>query len=401
MKTLHFDCFAGISGDMTLGALVGLGVDPEYLRQELGKLGVPGWALEFRRESRCGIAGTRTVVRLDDALEPHGGHRHEHPNRSWKDIRALLSASGIRESAKARALDIFGRLAEAEATVHGVPADEVTFHEVGALDSIIDVVGAALCLDALAPDRVTASPVELGGGTVRCAHGELPVPAPATLLLCKGMLVTTGGFDKEMTTPTGAAILASCVGAFGTAARFTEISTAYGVGSRQMDKPNVLRASLREEADGTAGRGAEPWLTEYLVQLEAAIDDMTGEALGFFMDCLFEQGALDVTLSPCVMKKSRPGTIVAVLCREERLARIRETMFTRSETIGFRETLVKRLSLRREEQVLTGDFGTARAKTVFWGDAPLRAKIEYDDRARVARERGISLDAAAARITEH
>ncbi|WP_162505018.1 nickel insertion protein, partial [Treponema endosymbiont of Eucomonympha sp.] len=157
-------------------------------------------------------------------------------------------------------------------------ADEVTFHEVGALDSIVDIVGVALCLDALAPDRVTASPVELGGGTVRCAHGELPVPAPATLLLCKGMPVTTGGFDKEMTTPTGAAILASCVGAFGTAARFTEINTAYGIGSRQMDKPNVLRASLREEADGIAGRGAEPWLTEQLVQIEATIDDMAGGA---------------------------------------------------------------------------------------------------------------------------
>jgi uncharacterized protein (DUF111 family) len=269
------------------------------------------------------------------------------------------------------------------------------------MDSIIDIVGAAICLDILRPDRITCGEVELGGGTVTCAHGVLPVPAPATLLLCRGMPVKTGGFDTEVTTPTGAAILAASVDEFTLTGSFTERGTGYGVGTRKTRRPSLLRVSWREERADPAPGPAQPAgqtpaaeggiITEDLILIEANIDDMSGEALGFLMENLFEVGALDVTLSPCVMKKSRPGTVVSVLCPPAGLEALRQTMFRRSSTIGFRETTVRRLSLRREAGRLEGGFGEARTKTVFWEDQPLRSKIEYEDRARLGREQGVSL----------
>jgi uncharacterized protein (TIGR00299 family) protein len=284
---------------------------------------------------------------------------------------------------------MFSRIARAESEVHGVPLEDVSFHEVGALDSIIDILGTAIALELLKPDRISCGEVELGGGTVKCAHGVLPVPAPATLILCRGMLVRTGGFFKEMTTPTGAAILASSVDEFVLGARFREIKTGYGIGTRRLDKPNVLRLSWREEE---AESGS--WLLEELVLMEANIDDMSGEALGFLMERLFDAGALDVTLTPSVMKKSRPGTIVSVLCPPAKLDSLRRLMFKKSATIGFRETAVRRLSLPRKAEELRGTYGEARRKTVFYGGEPLRSKIEYEDRARLARERDISLEEA-------
>jgi uncharacterized protein (TIGR00299 family) protein len=442
MKTLHFDLAAGISGDMALGALVHLGADPDLLRGELAKLGLSGWKLDFADDERGGIHGLHAVVDLagetdhiardgdEEDAEPHHhhyehehnhderhhddahdhGHEHSHEHnhnerhhdgahthRAWREIRELIETSGIREGAKKRALAIFTRIARAEAEVHGTPVDEVEFHEVGALDSIIDVVGTAICLDMLNPDRITAGEIELGGGMVKCAHGILPVPAPAVLILCRGLPVKTGGFNKEMTTPTGAAILAASVDEFITTARFTELKTGYGIGTRKLEKPNLLRVSWREEA------GALPssdYIDEDLVLMETTIDDMTGEALAFLMERLFEAGALDVTFSPVTMKKSRPGTVVAILAPPEKLESLRSAVFTGSTTIGLRELPVRRLSLRREAGKLSGDFGEARTKTVFLDGKPLRGKIEFEDRARVARERGVSL-AEAEKIIEN
>jgi uncharacterized protein (TIGR00299 family) protein len=427
VKTLHFDCFAGISGDMALGALVDLGIEPEVLREELRKLFIDGWALEFYRDERGGISGTHGVVDLGAQTDhiaqdhevahhhhhhspehhhgPEGHHHHHGPesgapgggHRSWKEIRALIENSRISPGAKKRALDIFSRLARAEAEIHGAAEEDITFHEVGALDSIIDIVGCAVCLDLLKPDRITCGEVELGGGTVTCAHGVLPVPAPATLLLCRGMPVKTGGFPAEMTTPTGAAILAASVDEFITAGSFRELKTGYGIGTRRMEKPNLLRVSLREEA---APPPPAAWRREELVLLESNIDDMTGEALGFLMESLFTAGALDVTFAPVVMKKSRPGTVVSVLCPPDKLNGLREIMFKKSAAIGFRETGVSRLSLRREADTLEGPGGKVRRKTVFYGEQPLRSKLEYDDRARIAREQGFSLEEAENYIRE-
>jgi uncharacterized protein (TIGR00299 family) protein len=421
LKILHFECFAGISGDMALGAFVDLGVDPDDIRKELEKLGLKGWKLDFAPEERNGITGTRAHVDTEcgetpeaDHVHEHSGHdhhghehshhehshhehfHHEHHHRSWKDIRGLIEQSGIREGAKNRALDIFRRIAEAESRVHGVPVGDIAFHEVGAMDSIIDIAGAAVCLDLLKPDRVTCGEIELGGGTVRCAHGILPVPAPAVLLLLKGAPVKTGGFDKEMTTPTGAAILASSVDEYITgAASFRAGETGIGIGTRKLDKPNILRVSFRESAAaGLSDSGGKPWISEELIFMEANIDDMTGEALGFLMERFFEAGALDVTLTPCTMKKSRPGTVVSVLCNPEKSDSLRELFFRSSTTIGFRETRVNRLSLKREEGILTGNFGEVREKTVFLGKEKRSSKIEFEDRAALARKQGVSLDEA-------
>jgi uncharacterized protein (TIGR00299 family) protein len=431
---------------MTLGALVDLGVDPGALRSELDTLGLDGWKLEFPRDERGGITGVHAVVDLggdtshiagDDQHHHHGhdhdhhhehhhdhdhdhhhehhhghdhehshdhdhhhyhGHDHKHRHNTWKEIRGLIENSGISGGAKKRALNMFTRIAEAEAQVHGTPVDEVAFHEVGALDSIIDVVGSAICLDLLKPDRITCGEVELGGGTVSCAHGVLPVPAPATLILVRGMPVSAGGFNKEMTTPTGAAILAASVDEFipsGTPTGvFREVKTGYGIGTRRLEKPNLLRVSWRESGGLSGPSGGRPWETEPLTLLAANIDDMTGEALGFLMERLFDAGALDVTFTPCVMKKSRPGTLVSVLGRPGGLDSLRECLFRHSTTIGFREIPVNRLSLARREDRIAGDFGEAKRKTVFYGDTPLRSKIEFEDRARLARERGIPLDQA-------
>jgi uncharacterized protein (TIGR00299 family) protein len=273
----------------------------------------------------------------------------------------------------------------------------VAFHEVGALDSIIDIVGTAICLDILNPARITCGEVELGGGTVKCAHGILTVPAPATLLLVQGMPVTSGGFNKEMTTPTGAAILAASVDEFVLGGRFTELATGYGIGTRRTERPNLLRVSWRETHP--TDKAASPWHTEELVLMEANIDDMTGEALGFLMESLFAEGALDVTFTPCTMKKARPGVIVACLAAPTELDALRRTLFLRSSTIGFRESVVRRLSLPRKEHSVESDFGSARAKTVFWEEHLLRTKLEYDDRARLAREKGCSLEEAERHLT--
>ena len=247
MRTLHFNCNAGIAGDMTLGALVDLGVEPRILRGELEKLGVSGWTLRFKRAKRGGVAGIQGVVELDGRSGHKPGRSH---HTAWREIRSLIENSAISGGAKKRALDIFTRIAEAEAQVHGVKTEDAAFHEIGALDSIIDVVGSAICLDLLRPERITCGAVELGGGTVACAHGILPVPTPATRILVRGMPVTAGAFNREMTTPTGAAILASSVDEFIPpelpSGAFRELKTGYGIGTWRTKKPSLLRVSWRE-----------------------------------------------------------------------------------------------------------------------------------------------------------
>jgi uncharacterized protein (TIGR00299 family) protein len=388
LKTLHFDCFAGISGDMVLGALVDLGVEPDALRTELGKLGAGGWKLDFVRDERCGISGTG--VHVYDTNSQSGGDRPGHI--PWEEIRALIEKSALSGGAKTRSLDIFSRIARAESRIRGVPEEEAGFREAGAVDSVITIAGTAIALDMLKPGRITASELELGGGTVRCAHGVCPVPSPATLSLCRGLPVRTGGFQKEMATPVGTAILASLADEFISGGSFVELKTGYGIGKRKMDKPNVLRVSWREECAAAGSREPPPWNSEELMVIETSIGDMSGESLGALMKNLFASGALDVSFTPCVMQKSRPGTMISVLCLPEKTDALRR--------IGaFRETTVRRLVLERKENRGSGEAGETRTRAGFYGNRRLRSKIEYDD-PRIVGERESSLEEAERRGTE-
>jgi pyridinium-3,5-bisthiocarboxylic acid mononucleotide nickel chelatase len=248
VRVLYYDCFAGISGDMNLGAMIDLGVDPEYLREQLQKIAIGSYEIQVRREERRGIFGTKVDVILPSGEGAHSGHEHGH--RSFREIAGLIERSVFSAGVKGTSLDIFRKIAAAEAKIHGHPIDEVEFHEVGAIDSIVDVVGAAICFESLRVDRILSSPVQVGGGWVRCAHGLLPVPAPATAEILTGIPIRSGLVPFEAATPTGAAIVAATAGRFVERIDFTPLRIGYGIGQRDTEVPNVLRVFLGEMDDG-------------------------------------------------------------------------------------------------------------------------------------------------------
>ena len=378
LKILYYDCFSGISGDMNLGALIDLGVDPSYLTEELKKLPLEGYELKVGKAARKGITGTRVDVLTGTA---------EHAHRSFKVIRDLITESGLSDAARERSLDIFLHLARAEAGIHGVAIDEVHFHEVGAVDSIIDIVGAAICLEYLAVDAVWASPVEVGGGFVTCAHGTYPVPAPATTELLKGVPITTGAVPFETTTPTGAAILASMVAKFSDRLNFTLLKTGYGIGSRDTEIPNVLRVMLGEEETSAAWDCDR----ETALLMECNIDDMNPELHDYIMEALFDAGAQDVFLTPIVMKKSRPAVILSVLCGIDEAAAISEILLAETTTFGIRTGRVEKTMLKREVSWATTPYGDVRIKHAYFKGKKIKSKPEYDDCRELARKQGVSI----------
>ena len=302
MKILYYDCFAGISGDMNLGAMIDLGVDQCFLRTELEKLNISGFHLEITPDLRCGISGTKATV----IIENPGNKKHRH----LRDIHELINRSDISDKTKSKSLEIFQLIAESEAKVHRIDIEKVHFHEVGALDSIVDIVGAAICLDYLNVDQILSSPIQLGGGTVKCEHGIMPVPAPATALIVAGVPVKMGLLQHEATTPTGAAILVATVDQFTEQINFSIAKTAYGIGQRDIsDIPNVLRLYLSEVKQG----GNEP-VIEVATLLECNIDDMNPEHFEYLLDLLLQKGGRDVWFTPIIMKKSRPAITVSILC---------------------------------------------------------------------------------------
>ncbi len=422
MRILYYDCFAGISGDMNLGAMVDLGVEPEYLRARIALLGLPGYELRISRGSKMGIGGTRVEVLLDEGESPdhvhhhghepsgghqhdhgsvhdvHGGHDHEdhhekhHQHRSFKDIKAFIESSGLSDAEKTLSLRIFSVLAEAEGRVHGKPAEDVTFHEVGAVDSIVDIVGAAVCLAYLKPDAVYCSRVELGGGSVRCAHGLLPVPAPATALLVEGMPVHLGGTKFEMTTPTGAAVLKSVVDEFSSDISFTPEKTGCGIGFRDTEIPNVLRVFLGNAEPVHRGKSLKPpYERGDALIIETTIDDMNPELYGEASERLFAAGALDVFLTPIYMKKGRPGINLTVLVLPEKSEAVKEALFLHTTTIGLREYPVKRCMLRREIERVSTALGEVRVKRTYYGTRILTSKPEYEDMKSCAERNGLAL----------
>lgn len=378
MKLLYYDCFSGISGDMNLGALIDLGVDPAYLKSALKKLPLEGYELKVGTAARKGITGTKV-----DVLSETGEHAH----RSFSTIRQIIEGSGLSEAARERSLDILSRLARAESKIHGIGIDEVHFHEVGAVDSIIDIVGAAICLEYLDVDAVWASPVEVGGGFVTCAHGTYPVPAPATAELLQGMPITTGAVPFETTTPTGAAILASTVQKFTDRLDFSLLKTGYGIGNRDTDIPNVLRVMLGEGDFAVAEEGER----QPALLVECNIDDMNPEFHDYVMDALFEAGAQDVFLTPIIMKKSRPAVTLSVLCGVGEAAAVSEILLRETSTFGIRTQKVEKTMLERKIAWVGTPYGEVRVKEAYFRGKKIKSKPEYEDCRKLAREQGVSI----------
>ncbi|WP_339737228.1 nickel pincer cofactor biosynthesis protein LarC [uncultured Sunxiuqinia sp.] len=378
MKILYYDCFAGISGDMNLGALIDLGVDANYLTTELEKLNIEGFHLEIRTDQRRGITGTKAEV----VIENQENEKHRH----LRHVEEIVNNSSLPEQVKINALKIFDLIAVAEAKVHNISKQAVHFHEVGALDSIADIVGAAICLDYLNVDKVMSSPIQLGGGTVSCAHGIMPVPAPATAEIVKNIPVKTGLVNHEATTPTGAAILVATVDEFTDQINLPITKTAYGIGNRDSEVPNVLRVHLLEDAKVVQDVG-----TEEATLLESNIDDMNPEHYDFILEQLFRAGASDAWLLPIIMKKSRPAIQLSVLCKAELADKLKAIIFVHSTSIGIREYRVRKNVLRREETNLETTYGPVRIKQSFYGGKLVHSKPEFDDCKKLAEANQLSL----------
>lgn len=389
MRTLLYQCSAGIGGDMHLAAMVDLGVPEAVLRDGLQRLPCADeFALEFRRSKKLGISGLQARVRDlgagQGAEEGAAAEGRPSDHRHYADILQLLDAADLAPGAAARAKAIFAEIAAAEAKIHDIPVERVHFHEVGALDSIVDVVGAAVCLEHLQVDQVLCGAVELGGGFVDCAHGRLPVPAPATQEILKGVPCSYGGVQGEATTPTGAAILKAAVDRFEPPGDFRPQAIGYGLGARDFRIPNVLRLALGECAPAAVGRSAAAH-----VKIEANIDDMSPEAYEPLLEHLLAAGADDVYVTPIVMKKSRPAINLAVLCEAGRADALADAVLNRSTTIGLRVLPFEKRALPRRTETVETEFGPVRVKVVVQPDGQRRWKSEFEDVRRIAEEAGL------------
>jgi hypothetical protein len=370
-KTIaYLDCCSGISGNMLLGALIDAGLSLDDLRADLSRLPLQGYELKAERVTKGGIAATHLEVAADQ----------EHAHRGLDDILQIISQSGLPKEVTDPARRIFTRLAEAEARVHDQPVDQVHFHEVGAVDAIVDVVGACCGLHRLGVSEVYASAVPLGGGWVETAHGRLPVPAPATVELLKGVPAYGGPVLTELVTPTGAAILTTLSRSYGQLPPMIVRSVGSGAGTKDLPHPNVLRVFI--------GEMAAELLEERLVALETNLDDMNPEFFDYLMDRLFAAGALDVFYTAILMKKSRPATLVTVLTEVASASALREVIFRETTTLGVRAYEVSRLCLEREWREVNTEFGPVRVKVGLVGSDIVTAAPEYEDCRRLARESG-------------
>ena len=386
MKILYYDCFSGISGDMNLGALIDLGVDEKYLLGELKKLHLHEYRIEIISDSRKGIKGTK----VDVILTQHHNEEHHHEHRNLNDIQDIIYKSTLNENVKKASYEIFKIVAKAEAKVHNKSINEVHFHEVGAVDSIIDIVGAAICFDYLKVDKVLSSTVEVGSGFVNCAHGLLPVPAPATSEILKNIPIKSSAIPFEATTPTGAAILAYACDTFEDKKDFKILNIGYGIGNKDLgDVPNVLRVFLAE-GNVKASKIKDIIYDEALV-IETNIDDMNPENYQYVMEELFKEGALDVFLTPIVMKKGRPGVNLSVLTPADRESGIRDILFNNSTTIGYRKYNVVRNMLRRDSEKVETKFGVINVKNSYYKDKKVKSKAEYEDCKQLAQEKNVSI----------
>ena len=393
MKTLYLDCSMGAAGDMLAAALLELLPDRQAFLDRFNALGIPGVSVCAEPAVKCGVTGTHFHVSVngveeDEHLHEHHHHEHDHDHHhhhhsGLHDIAHIVEHMRLEPAVEADVLAVYRSIAEAESQVHGEPVEQIHFHEVGTLDAVADVTAVCLLMHELRPDVIAASPVNVGGGTVRCAHGILPVPAPATALLLRDIPMYGGTIQSELCTPTGAALLRHFVTKFGAMPLMRGAVYGYGMGKKDFEQANCVRAILGE-SEGE---------TEEIVELSCDLDDMTGEALGFAAERLFELGARDVYTMPVQMKKGRPGVLLRVLCMPEQRDAMVEAVFRHTTTLGVREARLRRHVLERRVETLDTPAGAVRRKTAS-GYGTERSKLEYEDLARIARERGASLEEA-------
>ncbi len=372
MRICYLDCYSGIAGDMLLGALVDAGVDQAEVGAEVGKLGLDGVDLRFEKCLRSGISGTNLTVEV----------AHDHSHRSLSKIEDIIGSSSLDPKIKERSIRIFRRLGEVEAAVHQVPVEQVHFHEVGALDAIVDIVGACVGFEALGIEKIYGSPLNLGSGTVTAAHGVMPVPAPATALLVKDVPTYSDGPAVELTTPTGAAIVTTLAASFGAMPPMRIESVGYGAGDRDFKgRPNLARVLV-----GEAGGARE---ATRIHVIEANVDDMSPEWVGYVHERLLEAGALDVTVMPVYMKKARPGCTISVLARPQDHERLGDLLLTETTTIGIRTYAAERRVLERASRAVETPYGTVNIKLASENGSVRNAAPEYEDCRRIAREKNV------------
>ena len=397
MRIAYLECFSGMSGDMFLGALVDAGVPPETLEDTVAALAI-GARLEISRVLRSGISATKVDVwvggKKDLPCEEHWEQRHEHSHshehgRGLTEIRQIISAAPISATAKKTAIAIFAALGRAEAKIHNVSIDSVHFHEVGAVDAMVDIVCAAVGAEALGVDEIICSPLNVGGGMVKCAHGTFPVPAPATVELLADAPVYSSGVQAELVTPTGAAIVKTLASRFAAFPEMTIHKSGYGAGSRDFPgHPNVVRLTIGEAASSTL---AAQTASETITVLEANLDDLNPQVFGYVMDRLLEGGALDAFAVPVQMKKNRPGTLLTVLCKPEDASKFTQLLFTETTTLGVRRRQEMRQALARRWEKVQTPWGEVRIKIGSMNGTVTNYAPEYEDCRRIAAQHRVPL----------
>lgn len=401
MKALYFDCFSGISGDMTLGALLDLGIDETLFRSELGKLNLEGYELIIKKAVRNGITGTDVTVLLTGGHHGpgHGGspHGHEHTEhaRGLCDIEKIIDGSPLKQSIKDTGKKIFRAIAKAEAKVHNKEVGEIHFHEVGAIDSIVDIIGTAICIELLGVQRIYASPLHDGKGFIECQHGTLPVPVPAVLEMLSGSGIPfiQDDIDTELITPTGMGIVKCLAAGFGNMPAMFIDKIGYGFGKKETGRLNALRVVM-----GTLF--GEESVEEEIAMLETNIDDMSPEILGYTFEALIKNGALDVFQTPVYMKKNRPGVLLTVLCRREKEEELAGILLRETSTLGVRRSVARRYCMDREIVKVNTLYGAARVKVATFG-AYSKAAPEYEDCRLIAEKTGLPFKDIYALVEEN
>ncbi len=370
MKTIYFDCFAGVSGDMILGACIDSGVPISFLKQELQKLKVDGFDVSEKKVAKHSITGTHVIVATEE----------QHHHRTLPIITEIINNSSLSEYVKTHAKKVFHNLAEAEAKIHGTTIDKIHFHEVGALDAIVDIVGAIICFEYLQVEQIYVSKIHVGSGCIKCAHGTMPLPAPATMELLAGIPIFSTGIEKELTTPTGAAILKTMATSFGVMPMIQIKSIGYGCGTRDLDIPNMLRIMVGNVDDAHDKK----YETDEVIQIETNIDDMNPQLFEHLSSQLFEIGILDITLTQTLMKKQRPAVILTVLVEDDLQDKVIDKIFAETTTIGLRLQKIKRLKLAREIKVVQTPYGDISVKYSMVDGKAVQIKPEYDDCKKAA-----------------